>query len=91
MSDDSKQPKCNKCGADISFVLTEKGSWLPVSKGVYPIAVEWHEENKQLLHKGSAKDTRVVHFDVCPNAEKREKPVSGQKKDPNSEMEEIPF
>jgi len=57
--------KCKSCGAEIVFVLTEKGHKMPVDAG------SWNGE--AMYHHG----VHVSHFSTCKNADKHRKKSKG--------------
>ena len=84
-----EDPICKGCGAPLVFAKTSKGNWIPLSKGLYPVLIEWDDVNKCRIIKNRPKNTYVIHFDVCPKADKKKR--QEQNKAPNDELEEVPF
>lgn len=96
--------KCKSCGADIKFIKTFKGKWLPVNPT--PLEMEIAMGGKILVldsgHILSDKYNKikgyVAHWTTCPNAEefRKKKDEPKQEEIPASEVkfdssDDIPF
>ena len=55
--------RCDSCGADIRWLKTTAGKWMPVNAGTVSPTDTLFDGTKH-----------VTHFSTCPNSDKHRKP-----------------